>query len=294
MPRILWLDEIHERFDRAHDAPDALDALLGGKAWGLARLLSVGVRVSRGFVVVDANAKCLPAELEQAVDALGSGSLAVRSSALGEDASDASFAGQYVTRLGVTGIEEVIAAIQECVSSLRNDSADAYGHAVVGERTENRMSVVVQCMVDAKMAGVNGMERLYEAYARHLWVSSGAGSIAPIFLSILARGGEPAETHHAFFAELLAGANDVESADIAEGMTRIVDVMLRDLSFEARQHFVSMTPADARVWLESEESSRAGCEYQSYLAKHGHRSVRELDVRQPEWSEDPTPVISAL
>ena len=31
-----------------------------------------------------------------------------------------------------------------------------------------------------------------------------------------------------------------------------------------------------------------------YLRAHGHRAIKELELRQPEWREDPLPVIHSL
>lgn len=139
--------------------------------------------------------------------------------------------------------------------------------------------------IDAKL------DDLYEAYARHLTVSSGAGALAPILLRILAGDAEPDDTHHAAVAHLFAGAHGVESADIAAGAKRILEALVAS---EAGDDFANASVADAVVWLGSEAAGEAGRRYAEYLARHGHRSLRELDVRQPEWAHDPSPLIRSL
>lgn len=136
------------------------------------------------------------------------------------------------------------------------------------------------------------MEGLYEAYAKHLTVSSGAGALSPILLRVLSKGEEPTDAHHAAVSRLLAGAEGVESADIAEGATRILEALLAQ--GQSAEEFSELPVDDAVTWLESEVSGEAGQRYQAYLKRHGHRSVRELDVRQPEWAYDPTPVVRSL
>lgn len=134
---------------------DALgDAPVGGKAEGLARLVGLGLRVPKAFVVVGATPGQLPEDLEARYAELGGEAVAVRSSALGEDSADASFAGQYETILNVTGIEALRAAINVCLASLDNSRAALYRQQSAGDAVKHAMSVVVQNMAPAVSAGV--------------------------------------------------------------------------------------------------------------------------------------------
>ena len=79
--------------------------------------------------------------------------VAVRSSALGEDAADRSFAGEHDTYLWVQGVDEVDRRLRECWASLYTARAIAYRAG--RERTGAlAMAVCVQQMVDARAAGV--------------------------------------------------------------------------------------------------------------------------------------------
>jgi pyruvate,water dikinase len=178
---------------RLGEGPAAAVADVGGKAAGLDRLLRMAANTPPAFCLtahalrhhLAANgladesdedgraarvrcceAKPLPADLADAlarnVDALLAGSpsalLAVRSSALGEDGADASFAGRHATVLGVTR-DSVEAAVRTCWSSLWSSAAVAYrrrrGLALGGLG----MAVVVQRLVPAEAAAV--------AFTRH-------------------------------------------------------------------------------------------------------------------------------
>ncbi|MGU3654614.1 PEP/pyruvate-binding domain-containing protein [Mycolicibacterium sp. A43C] len=131
---------------------DITDGSLGGKAAGLAELRRIGLAVPVGFVLADA------AQRDAIVDAVGrftqmasAGAVpvAVRSSALGEDGIEQSFAGQYETVLNVGSVDEFVAAVRRCTESVGTQRASAYsGH------DEATMHLVVQQMVDARAAGV--------------------------------------------------------------------------------------------------------------------------------------------
>lgn len=80
--------------------------------------------------------------------------VAVRSSATAEDLPDASFAGQQDTYLWVTGADAVVEHVRRCWSSLFTDRAIVYRHAKGFVHDAVSMSVGVQKMVDARVAGV--------------------------------------------------------------------------------------------------------------------------------------------
>jgi pyruvate, water dikinase len=80
--------------------------------------------------------------------------VAVRSSATAEDLPGASFAGQQDTYLWVVGVEAVLEHVKRCWASLFTARAIAYReeHGFGHERVQ--MSVAVQKMVNARVAGV--------------------------------------------------------------------------------------------------------------------------------------------
>ena len=80
--------------------------------------------------------------------------VAVRSSAVGEDAFNASFAGQYESYLGVVGAEAVVAAVRRAWSSLFVARALAYRLRHKQHYRETPMGVGVLRLVHARCAGV--------------------------------------------------------------------------------------------------------------------------------------------
>ena len=95
----------------------------------------------------------LRAEIDAAYTALGSGAVAVRSSATAEDLPGAAFAGQQDTFLNVVGEEAVAKAVADCWASLWTDRAIAY-RGRQGDPRDLAIAVVVQKMVPADVAGV--------------------------------------------------------------------------------------------------------------------------------------------
>jgi phosphohistidine swiveling domain-containing protein len=141
-----WAEGTILRLDQV-GADDA--GQVGPKAANLGELKRCGFAVPDGFVVLGVPGPGLQAALEE----IGGGPVAVRSSGTAEDLADASFAGQYETILNVRGQKAVREAIRDCRESATNSRAQAYREQRV-VTASSAMAVLVQQMVQPQAAGV--------------------------------------------------------------------------------------------------------------------------------------------
>ena len=130
----------------------------GGKAASLATALRAGLPVPPGWALdVDAtehiaqSVAVIPELVELAHDVPPP--WAVRSSAIGEDGTQASFAGQHLTRLGVRDLPALATAVGEVYGSARSPAALAY-RARLHIAGTPQIAVVIQALVPARVAGV--------------------------------------------------------------------------------------------------------------------------------------------
>jgi pyruvate, water dikinase len=202
---------------------DAVDeAQFGGKAASLARSLRAGLPVPPGFAlgtehvdaVHDGHADAV-ASLRAAFTGLA-GPCAVRSSAIGEDSEEASFAGQHVTVLNVRHEDRVLEAVLQVRASAHTESARAYRRKL-GMEQAPRVGVVVQRMIEPDCAGVmftknpldGSDQRVIEA-SWGLGEAVVAGLVVPDNYTLDARGGVLRRT---------AGEKDVALRAAGEGGT---------------------------------------------------------------------------
>jgi pyruvate, water dikinase len=140
------------------DLRRADESRFGGKSASLGELIAAEIPVPPGFAVAAAAGESsvegpLRAEISRRYEDLGEPPVAVRSSAIGEDSADASYAGQQETYLWVSGIDHVCDAVRDCWASLHSREAIAY-RARMGGPGKPAMGVTVQVMVDADVSGV--------------------------------------------------------------------------------------------------------------------------------------------
>ncbi len=156
----------------------------GGKGFNLQRLVAEGLQVPGGFVVhtgafLEAARKAtggiqteldlahcfrsspLPEEVwaqvrsaAASLTGLFGGALAVRSSAVGEDASGSSMAGQNATFLNVVDEPQLLDAIRGCYASLFSSESATYRATLPDPYAVPAMAVVVQSLIPAQRAGV--------------------------------------------------------------------------------------------------------------------------------------------
>ena len=155
--------------------------ILGGKAHGLSQLAELGFVVPPSFCITtgafdEALSQVVGkisslTELTEALEAfrfpdtwreqiarglerIGPGPYAVRSSAIDEDSSDYSFAGQQLTVLHVETLDDVILAVREVWASLFDFNSLVYRENVGASLIPPGIAVVVQPMVEPVAAGV--------------------------------------------------------------------------------------------------------------------------------------------
>lgn len=139
------------------DLPDVIHMELGRKPLDKMRweeIWDAALRIRSAFLRTP-----LPPELVQAIyealSRLNSGhSLAVRSSAPGEDSAQRSFAGLHESIVNVQDKESVIRAVQTVWASLWSDAALLYRKELLLDPRHSLMAVIVQEMVPAEDSGV--------------------------------------------------------------------------------------------------------------------------------------------
>ena len=131
----------------------------GGKAVNLGEAVRAGLPVPPGCALdvemveaVREGATWAKDAVAHAFEYLG-GRVAVRSSAVGEDSADASFAGQHLTILNVTSPGEAVDAVGSIRDSAHTASAGAY-RSRRGVGGAPKMAVVLQALLSPDAAGV--------------------------------------------------------------------------------------------------------------------------------------------
>lgn len=134
-------------------------AQFGSKAVGLGEAARHGLAVPPGVALSGDLVEAVAANDAKAIDKLAAAlrelapPFAVRSSAVDEDGSAASFAGQHLTVLNVHTVADVPEAVREVWWSANSDSAITYRQRV-GLFTRPSVGVVVQMLLDPEVAGV--------------------------------------------------------------------------------------------------------------------------------------------
>jgi pyruvate,water dikinase len=142
---------------------DELQVPAGGKGGMLGRMFREGYPVPEGIVVFPGafkGGRLNDEAWKRVQSAVGlmrkeheGVRFAVRSSALGEDSAQASFAGEFESVLNVRTDEEIAKAIDHVYRSAGSDRVKAYSE-VKGMIQDHRIAVVIQVMVQSEVSGV--------------------------------------------------------------------------------------------------------------------------------------------
>jgi pyruvate,water dikinase len=304
---------------------------VGGKGLSLARMSAAGMPVPPGFCVTTAAYRRLRGhalsndtefieQIRAAYRQLGSGLVAVRSSATAEDGAETSFAGQQETILGVRSEEEVCAAIARCWESLHSERAVAYRlHQGIGE-DGLAMAVVVQRLVPAEVAGVlftrdpldaTGNRMLVEA-SWGLGESVVSGKVAPDRFHLDRATGRIVEQQIATKSVQVTPDGSCEIPTEKQTQPCLDEARLAELAelgrlveeFYGEARDVEWAWADGRLWLlqarpitaagmaEHEQVRREEIAVLAQRAKPGGTAWSRYNI--PEGMPEPTPMTWAL
>jgi phosphohistidine swiveling domain-containing protein len=125
----------------------------------------------------------------------------------------------------------------------------------------------------------------------HMVASTWSGMLTGILEGILGKG-QPLTAEQRRALTRLLRVGQVESADIGAA-TRVLVVAIRD-DPEAHARVLEGELDSLLAWLRGEDSGRVGRLFAELIDRHGHRCVRELELRERDWADDPTPLLLTL
>ena len=198
------------------------ESLFGGKCVSLGFALRASLPAPQGYALgvdlVNAVANNDESAIEKILPLFAklAPAVAVRSSAVGEDSADASFAGLHLTVLNVMDAQSMIAAIQQVHASAFTDEAIAY-RAKMGVKGEPAIAVVIQQQILSEVAGVmftkNPLSGADERYIEASWglgEAVVAGMVVPDSFRLSSEG---------LVLEQVLGEKDVELVAADDGET---------------------------------------------------------------------------
>lgn len=145
----------------------------GGKGAQLSRMMRAGFPIPDGFVIStsafnqfkksDFSVDKLKSDVESELNRIGATHYMVRSSAIGEDSDENSFAGQLDSFIVGNDLNEILQHIEKCWRSYEKENVKVY-EEISNKRLEG-MGVVVQELIDPDYAGVIFTRSYLEANA---------------------------------------------------------------------------------------------------------------------------------
>jgi phosphohistidine swiveling domain-containing protein len=230
----------------------------GGKGAQLSRMLRAGFPIPDGFVISSKAFESykgdrlsfggLKSEVQNELNRIGVSYYMVRSSAIGEDSDENSFAGQLDSFLCGNDIDEILQHIKKCWQSYEKENVKTY-EAISNKRLQG-MGVVVQALIDPDYAGVVFTRSYLEANAMLVEYVKGhgeklvSGEVTPMrFHYRYGEGSADAE----FLPALEEGMHVAKKIEVYYGMPMDIEWALKDGKFYVVQARMITT-----AWKESE------------------------------------------
>ncbi|MEI6456346.1 MAG: PEP/pyruvate-binding domain-containing protein [bacterium] len=130
-------------------------------------------------------------------------------------------------------------------------------------------------------------------FGHHLITSAQSGTLYSAFIRIMTddKRQPTAEDHHTATV-LLRDIPEIESADAVKSLEKFALLIRNSKPFAEK--FISASPADALRLLQEEAPVEISRFFVTFLERHGHRCVRESELREKPWEQEPGKLIQIL
>ena len=136
-------------------------------------------------------------------------------------------------------------------------------------------------------------ERLVDAFCFHLLGSAQSGFYYSILMGIVTGNKRPPQARdHALAAQLLADNPAIESADAVKSLERFAEQVRGAAGFA--EQLSATIPSAALNLIQEHAPTHVRDSYQAFLRRHGHRCVREAELREKPWEEDQEQLVSMI
>ena len=136
------------------------------------------------------------------------------------------------------------------------------------------------------------MQVLFDAYDLHYISSSQSGGYFTSILNIYSGGKPPLPEHYEKVARLFTNIPDIESVQVLHAMDALAETLANIPRI--RRDFLEAPVDEAIRYLSSKAPDNIRKAWAAFLQRHGHRCVREAEMREKEWARDPAPVVEGL
>lgn len=121
---------------------------------------------------------------------------------------------------------------------------------------------------------------LKEAFWLHYITSGHSGAMASALFMILNKDIEDSEKVRSIISSVLEDIDDIESVDILRALRRIARAIL--LKYPS----ASSMPASSLIDILKNSNGEIRDAYNYFIERHGHRAIREAEIRSKSWTSD--------
>ena len=137
--------------------------------------------------------------------------------------------------------------------------------------------------IDEKLPAMN------EVLCHHYVCSSFSGAMNSAIYQMLGKKFSDKSEYQNFIAALLSDIDGIESADILQSLKTLAAEILRQ-----NENAAQLSDGQLLALVSDESNEAVNALYREFLQKHGHRSIKEAEMRSKAWKNDPASLMKNL